>query len=283
MKKLLCLGFILFCSACMVKQPDEADNIGKPVSAEEINAAFAEAQDGVSQEKAFRVGDKGTVQIIDRILGNSGVNSTQEFLVEEINDKYIIYSKRLVETNETSRYGIPRIKTSPAPVENAALHFIKNTFKNIAKLFKKIEINKTTAIGDSFSTSREALKIPLNLSRSVLEQNLKDFLAAKDTSTAPAQTSRYFGLSVVRHLYETENCSQIPGCKVNATKIEFNEIRSLEKGGEIKLRWLYEFSKDVPGLFITLDECFATVIVEGTSQTPLTRCSHVKTFNFGSN
>lgn len=281
MKKiLLLLSSVFLVVGCNVVPPED-DMKGAPASKQEIQAAFAEAQSGVVQEQAYKLGDYGTIRIIDQVLSNSQVVSTHDLKIEEINDKYIIYSERVAETGETAKYGIERKQgsTTPAPPKepigkNFLLDKLMGLVAKVVGVFKKVEISRPTAIGQE-----RPERLVLNKPSSIATKSLR--INGITSNAAPSSTSAYYDLKVMKHPYETANCAQIPDCKVNATRITYYEVRSLSDGTTMKMKWIYEISKEVPGLFMILDECYSTIVQQGTNQIPFMECASVKDFRFG--
>ncbi|MBK9294304.1 MAG: hypothetical protein IPM57_07645 [Oligoflexia bacterium] len=263
-------------TSCNIKPPTD-DMEGNPVSADEVQSALDEAQAEMYNEKSYKVGDFGTVRIIDQILSQSEVAASADYKVVEINDKFIVYSIRDAETGEQVLKSIEKVRPQGAlknKAKEATTLFakIKTFATKVVALFKKVEITRPTAVG------QEKLE-PLRRVKTFSLDNQKLKLSSEDDNTVIAV--KYFDLKVLKHPYETANCAQIPNCKVNSTRISFYEVQTLKDGTILKVKWIYEISKDVPGLFMNLEECFSTLAQSGTHQVPYMRCRKVKDFRFG--
>lgn len=318
-------------TSCMVKAPTEGTELGSPATSDQILAAITEAQGSVPQEKAYHIGDFGTMQVVDNVMQNNYVVETHEFQISGADENYIYYSEHVVENGSTKQYGIKRKAQSASnsakptalnlaqargasslkankqgeapmvsikkflssliplfPAQNAKgiAELLKRQMTRVTLLFKKISIEKSSAVAeeDAFWPSEKDIFHNQLLAR--LERH-QDNLSPSDSpapseSPAPASTSKYYGLNVSKIKYTTSNCSQIPNCIVNATKILFAEVRKLPSGNTARLNWVYIISNEVPGLFMILDECYSTVVTQNENQYPLTECARVNGFKFGS-
>ncbi len=207
----------------------------------------------------------------------------------------------------------------PAASPSKIADMISGSSRQIARTLNKIEIEKSTAMGDDspqvFKRSEGSLTTFENsihdiLKRKISSQNLSTLAgkmhamssasptpsASPSASPAPVATATpspstsavagdtisYYGLTVTKHKYTTTNCSQLPGCTANATRLQFVEIDTAPDGSTMKLNWTYEVSNQVPGNFMILDQCFSTVVTQNDNQLPLTKCAHVGSFIFGS-
>jgi hypothetical protein len=101
-----------------------------------------------------------------------------------------------------------------------------------------------------------------------------------------ASASHFYNLQVLKHEFLTSNHSQIPGGKVNSTRIDYVEIRKVQTPDQsmqdVRLHWTLEISNEVPGLFVFLEQCYSTIVNQNNQQIPLTECVHVDNFEFGS-
>jgi hypothetical protein len=189
---------------------------------------------------------------------------------------------------------------------------LSQTFLNVSHFVLSFHIEKTQALGENVKPLKRApiFKNPLEPR---LEKNISALLgaglaqkdlnssgdlnpapAATPTATpaatpaptpAPVNTSKYYKLQVLKHQIVTANCSQIRDCKVNSTRLDYIEIRKINGPNQTvqdaRLHWTIELSTEVPGLFVYQQQCFSTVISQGTQQIPLTECASVNNFTFG--
>lgn len=285
-KFLFVAGLVLSSTACILKQPTDAEDLGKPTSADEINAAVDAAAD-VDPLKVYHVGDTGIKQRIRDILGNISVLENYQYNVSAVNSQYILYSKLTVESGLTENFKI--ILDSPTSPVAKFLKTTKRLLASAKRILNKIQVQASTAIGDELrapqSTAHKVnfAKWP-QIQMPTVSTNAHKGLSTKAVNIQSDDfTAQYYGLTIVNHKYPTENCSQIPNCTVNATQIAYNEVQTDKDGKVSRYRRRLEISKEVPGVFMALEVCSSTVLVEGASQLPITECNKVRGFKFGTN
>jgi hypothetical protein len=303
-------------SGCMVKPPD--DGLGAEVSAADVETALDRAEMITNYDTAFRTGDTGTVIISTIVSTQSYPQDLHSMSVTSTSPKAVVYHDTETVYNQdgtTSTYDNDYQIDKPAPagavntfkvklppfIEKPLTQFVA-FFKRI---FSKITIEPSTAVAtDSVQpgihrnkADQELLNAVLRMSHNMKTANtgsgsiLNTMTASSSPSPTPAQptpdpgpqsSSRYFGLTVADQTIRTANCSQIPGCMVNGTHIEFKEIVTQADSGTTSsttVLWSYDVSTQVPGLFVELNVC-AGQIVNGSL--PVKQCRAVTAFQFGS-
>jgi hypothetical protein len=305
MTKILILSSLLVLG-CTIKPPVDDDELGVEVTATQINKAFADAQAGFQQSKAYRVGDKGTLQVVDQVINNMSIRETHDLEVVEINSQAIIYVERIKESGEAYEISIARENPSPTPTPSptpVAFDFfeifprtlsdtLKLAYGRVQSFFSSITVEPSLAIGQEAPSAPQGIVIK-NLPRvhNFLQARLNKYLDlapevhAQDVSPtptpAPKKVSRYFDLRTSKHKFLTKNCAQLADCKVNATHVQYKELMKNQSGEYIQIHWVYEISIEVPGLFTVMEECYSTLVDNAGGKIPLTECYHVDDFKFG--
>jgi hypothetical protein len=266
---------------CSIKPPEDNQELGPEVSATEVSQALLDAQKGFDPEKDYRVNDRGVVQLTSRVFASSAVRETYEYQVTTVNSAEIIYTVLNKNTGGLVQEKI--VKEQPITGSTVA-RFIKNAYRKITKLVSAIKISPSTALGQVTRAASTGFNPPGSIYHRILDEHFAKFLAkATGTKLRPmaASSSRYYGLKILKHKLLTSNCSQVVDCRVNATRVEFDEVIKDDAGNDKRVHRMYEISVEVPGLFVYMDECVSALVTQEESQYPLTECIHVSDFVFG--
>lgn len=314
-KILLPLLILVLSSACSIKPPDDNSGLGPEVNSNDIVTAKTNALSGYTLEQAFHTGDDGTVEVVDNVLGNTSVRDAQEMTVTAM----VPGQATVTETDSMTGSSITGIITDSdwpilSSLTSKVLNFfalfpdpvsrsLTDSFYMARNFWNSVSFEKSQALGESALLTNK-IKLFTSPLSSVLEKDIaKLTLKRTDSSPTPTPgptgtppapastpdpgTSKYYGLHVLQHTLLTANCSQIPGCKVNSTQVAYVEIRNIQVSGEqsqtTRLNWTYEISNQVPGLFVTLSQCFTTIVNQNSQQIPLQECVQVENFTFGGN
>lgn len=282
------IGLCLLLCACIKPAPDET-KLGEEVSYSEISAAVFKAQEGIDENSAFRVGDSGTILIVDKVLANSRIQQTHQWEVNSIdNQKVVVYGYH-VEKKQQYAFEIKKKNNTqvakllkwkvPSLLPDSLLPY----YLRLAKLSSSIQVELSSAVGAPEET--HAINHPLVNSKT---------LKAAGVYTQANPQSKYYGLTVVKHKIPTGNQSQIPDGLINSTRIEYNEITKDENGEPLRLHKSLEISNEVPGIFtllndflqqtpVTMEYCVSALLEDGKDHVPYTNCWQVPTFFFGNN
>jgi len=301
--------------------PQHSENLAKQFvargaenNATEIEAAKTEALGEVKVDDLYRTGDSGTLQIFDKLMGSTSVRQTRQYQVTNIDNDNVNYSLYVVETGTTYVGKIPRHNAnqsaSAVTALNSGLKKLKNLFvkyfidpiKDVlpdgaVRLLAKISVEPSTAVGDDF-VSKTASEVMVEQSLATAGSDGGDPQiqtpgsapsvsnmpepAQAAVATGPQASPHYFGMHITHHRVMTANCAQIADCKVNATRIEYNEMHPEEGGGTSRWHWILEISKEVPGFFSFLETCASRLVNHNGTNYPVTSCARVNDFRYGS-
>jgi hypothetical protein len=172
-------------------------------------------------------------------------------------------------------------------IQNSLAQWFGNIQTRIILALSKIKIEASTALGESeVIQPRQRYMSPADLQ---VKQQILSVIKGTDGGDPDSQSgvqdttptmSRYFGLKTSTHNVVTNNCTQIKDCKVHSSHIEFNEL-STTKGQTTQVHWVYEISREVPGLFTIMSRCGSAVALLNNAQVPFMECQMLDTFQFG--
>ncbi len=268
---------------CTIRPPDENIDLGPEVSASDVTNSLLDAQSGITAEKSFRLGDNAHLQVTDRIFSSSSVEESHFLEVTKYDDTEIDYYDLNQTSGTVQQFVIARKSdTATGWIKNTKIYaYIEKAYRKVnalvAKLTSKVSIGPSSALG-------EVPKSPAlgPVQDSVLSQSAVHALINKQLNqyVTTSSSSKYYGLKVSPHQFNITNLAQPIG-PVNATRIEYNEMRTDAKGTVSRIHWLYEISSEVPGIISVLNECLSTMVTQNQSQFPLSRCSTAIDFKFG--
>jgi hypothetical protein len=296
-KKLSVIIFITSLSLCAcIKPPDDGMALGEETSFDAVERAKNDSQTMIPQEKYFRVGDYGVINEIQTVFSSSQVLETFIWKIRSADTRYYYIDLTAVKKNVTKNYilekavpaSTPTPSPTPAPTPTAVTKksellkkfdlVMANLKSRVLNFVGKVSIQASTALGQTDDTNDPGsgtLSIQAQLFTSLTE------FAGAQSAGAPAG-HRYYGLQVINHAYPTSNCSQLKDCKANSTHVEYNEVFTGDDGKQIQVHWVYEISKDLPGLFQVISSCGSAVKIIKNSQIPFMECQTLDTFQFGS-
>ncbi len=289
MNRILVISIALVTCAC-IKPPDDGMDLGPPTTVDAVNQAVSDAVGNVPEAQAFHINDRGVYQTMETIFSSTQPKETDIIILTKMDANFFYYSDEKVragtKTTDIPIQRNPQPSATPAPtpsptpkppseiakISRGIKEFIAGMKSKVSLILAKITVQVSTAVGET--------EIPKIKKRNLDTTDLK--IMASLGSTDQPGTQQFFGLKTFKHTLVTNNTSQIPGGKVDATHIEFNEIDTVAGEGK-KIHWVYEFSNEVPGLFVKLSECGSTVLIVNNGQVPFMSCILLDTFTFGSN
>ena len=155
---------ILIAQACTIKPPDDGTDLGAETTGSAVNHAKSDAQAGYTFEKAFKVNDAGTVQIIDHVFGNSGVRFTYDYLVTSITPTGVFFTET---TRETGSVGKGEITPNSwansqsavfkkslqffAALPDPLADFFTGTVISLSRLWSSVKVETSQALGQGAS------------------------------------------------------------------------------------------------------------------------------------
>jgi hypothetical protein len=304
------IALAIFIAGC-IKPPDDGMALGEQVSGQNVDQVLADAQSGVPETQAFHVGDSGVIESMETVYSSTRLKESDVYKLTSLDNDYFYFDDYKVKADTTTKYKMarshdnqtPTPTPSPSPTAtpslvsdasswlfNQVLNIVIGVKTEVQFLASKVTIQTSTALGETLNSQppRKMDFIDLQIERDLL-QALKpqDATTIQSTAQNPSDasgdspgTSQYFGLRHYKHPYVTANCSQLKDCKVMATHIEFNAVTT-SNGETTQVHWVYEVSKEVPGLFVIMSRCGSAVTMINNTQVPFMECSTLDTFHFG--